>query len=266
MTEPEDFDLDHSTRVKARVAHGVYRVARGKTAIGEELWQILNLRNGMTRVMTEITMRWPVPHQHRVRYDLGAGWQPDNVWAEVESQGARFNGQFTREDENTLSAKIRRTVLQIVDTSKKKAPGEEPQPLQTFRSTPGKIILNEPLPFGNATQIDFNSPLFAYVILRRLGWQMETGTAKTFDSVVITLPHLKPIRVQQTYACVDTSAPKARAYDYPVWHCRITEPGNSGAKTDAWVNGHGIPVRMEVALEGVTHITELTSFHWREQE
>ncbi len=268
MTEPDEFDLDQTTRVRARAAHGAYRVTRGKTVIGEELWQILHLRNGMTRVMTEISMRWPVAHQHRVRFDLNEAWQPDNVWAEVESQGSRFNGHFTRESENVLHARTRRTVLQRQETPKNKPASDEPEPLQTFRSTPSKVILNEPLDFGNDAQIDFNSPLFNFVILRRLagaaGRVMEPGTVKTFGSVVITLPHLKPIRATQTYACVDQTPPKDKNFGYPVWHYRITEPGNAGAQTQVWANAHNIPVQMEVTLNGATHITELTSFHWRD--
>lgn len=268
MTEPDEFDLDQTTRVRARAAHGAYRVTRGKTVIGEELWQILRLRSGMTRVMTEISMRWPVAHQHRVRFDLGETWQPDNVWAEVESQGSRFNGHFTREGEAVLHARTRRTVLQRLETPKKKTPSPEPEPLQTFRTAPTKIILNEPLAFGDDVQIDFNSPLFSFVILRRLagaaGRVMEPGAVKTFGSVVITLPHLKPIRATQTYTCVDQAPPPGKTFGYPVWHYRITEPGNAGAQTEMWCNAHHIPVQMEVTLNGVAHLTELTSFHWRD--
>jgi hypothetical protein len=153
--------------------------------------------------------------------------------------------------------------LQKAEPSKKQAKTDEPGPLQTFRSTPGKIVFNQALPFGDGAQIDFNSPLFNFVILRRLGGLMAPGQAATFDSIVITLPHLSPIRASQTYACIDQTPPQGQTFAYPVWHYKITEPGNTGALTEMWINGRGIPVVLQVKLKGQTHLTELTSFHWR---
>lgn len=260
MVDPDDIDLDQSMRVQDRVANGAYRITRGKHVVGEELWQVLRLRSGILRVMTEISMAWPVEHHHRVRYDVAEGWQIEALWIEVESQGTRFTGTFTPDEGETLRARVTSATIHRDESAKSKA-DQEAQP-QTFRAAPSKLVRDERLPFPAGAQIDFNSPMFNYVILKRLGLDRSAAWQTTFNAIVITLPQLEPVLVKETYAWLDQQPPKDNRYTFPLWRYRITETGNPDAVTDFWTNERGIVAQQHVTLNGVPVDTAMTSYRW----
>jgi hypothetical protein len=260
-----DYDTDQSTRVARRVAYGVYRLTHGGRDIGEEVWGIFALRNGNSRLMTEIDLQWPVANQQRAHLDVDDQWRIQGLWAQVDLNNSRRIATYIPSGD-TLGVQVVESRLHEEEerTGKSRLRGNTPAvnaPLPRIGAISGRPVLERELPFDGSTHIDFASALFNFVVLQRL--RLGRSTRATFDSVVLTLPSLEPLSIQQTYAYErderlgnDTNQPSARRY-------RITEAGTPDAVTTFWTDAHDIVLKQDLMLEGVPHGCEIVSYRWQ---
>lgn len=281
-----DFNTDQSTRVARRVAHGVYRLTHADADIGEELWSIFALRNGNYRLMTEIDLLWPVPHQQRTHLDVNANWAVQALWAQVDLNHTRRMATYTPNGA-ALDIEITETRVHAEEehSSKHKmrkvmAPGIT---AGHTGASPGKIVLRRRVAFTASTHLDFASVLFNFVALQRL--QLPQQGRATFDAVVLMLPSLEPLQVSQTYhyerdevladlvapppvpRIVAAAPPQEPRAQLPARRYTITEIAAAGdpagTVTTFWTDAHGIAIRQELSLDGAPHRCEVVSYQWR---
>jgi hypothetical protein len=263
-----EYNTDQSTRVARRVAYGVYRLTHGGQDIGEEVWGIFALRNGNTRLMTEIDLQWPVANQQRAHLDVDDQWRIRGLWAQVDlNNNRRIATYIPSGDQLDVLVVESRLHDEEERSGKSRLRGNTPSvntPLPRINVISGKPVLQSQLPFDASTHLDFASVLFNFVVLQRL--RLARSTRATFDSVVLTLPSLEPLSVQQTYAYERDELLRNDANQSnqpPAHRYRITETSAPDAVTTFWTDAHDIVIRQELMLEGVAHVCEMVSYRWQ---
>lgn len=266
MTDKETIDHDNvdqdaltsddPLRVERRLADGVYRILRGEALVGEENWAILALKGGGYRLMTELHLDWPKTHQQRAELDTDANWNPVGLWAEIDFNGKRRSATYLIEPGGVLDVRI---------TEQKLPTNEDASAGRRGLNRPGpapKTVLARSYGFDADANFDFASALFNFVILQRL--KLSQGRTGTFESVVVTLPSLEPIAVQQSYAYVrdepldrETGEGLARRYT-------IREMDGEEAVTTFWTDERGLVIRQSVVVDGEPHGCEMAEYRWNE--
>lgn len=262
-----DYDTDQSTRVERRVANGIYRLTHAGRDIGEEVWSVLALRNGGFRLMMEIELQWPVPHQQRAQLDADSRWSVQTLWAQVDLNRTRRMAMYAPAggalDVEVVEARLR---ADEEHTGKKRVLRATSGDFNAehLGAVSGKVVGRQHLPFTATTHLDFASAMFNFVALQRL--QLPRDGRMAFDAVVLTLPSLEPLQVMQTYCYErDEPLPGAMPFSPAARRYSITETGGSVGETVTtfWTDGHGIPLSQELTLEGAPHGCEMVSYQWQ---
>ena len=265
MTEhspADDTSIDHddlasedTLRIERRLADGVYRILHGEQQVGEENWAILSLKGGGYRVMTELHLDWPKTHQQRAELDTDANWNPLGLWVEIDINGKRRSATYLVEQGNVLDVRI---TEQKLPANEDTAGGRG----RTRPAPPPKTVLARSYGFDPEANFDFASALFNFVILQRL--KLSVGRTGMFESVVVSLPTLEPIAVQQSYAYVrdepldrETGQGLARRYT-------IREMDGEEAVTTFWTDERGLVIRQSVVVDGEPHGCEMAEYRWNE--
>ncbi len=268
-----DYSIDQTTRVERRIAHGQYALTHGGNDVGEEVWVIFALRNGMFRCLTEVDQEWPVPHHRRAQLDMDGHWNPRALWAQVDLNSTRTMGTYLATE----------GALDIEITSARLHEEEHAGRSHVMHNSPGasrfvnaeltrdsassnnanlgaQIVWHNEIPFQPGTYLDYASALFNFVMLQHL--RLAPGGHADFDSVVLTLPSLEPLRVQQTYARQEDETIILGSDQVPTQRYAITETASPNLLTTFWTDAHGIVLRQELALEGLPYRCEVLSYNW----
>ena len=263
-----EFSADQSSRVARRLAHGVYRLTHGEREIGEEVWGIFALLNGTYRLLTDIDLAWPVTNTQHVQLDLDARWKIQGLWVHVDLNHSRRVASYIPEDDG-LSIEIVESRVRERDEEQRSNRARLRNPAGVITTVPArptvnvagaKPVLQRELPFQATSFLDYASTMFNFVILQRL--QLLQGASATFNTVVVTLPSLEPLNIQQTYHYEgdealgdDEAKPLARRYT-------ITETGSPDTVTTFWTDARGIVVRQQLPLDGELHVCEMVNYRW----
>lgn len=271
---PSDFDYatDQSIRVARRLAHGVYKLTRDGRDIGEEVWSIFALLNSGYRLMAEIDQKWPMTHEQRVQLDVDEHWNAQGMWVQIDIGNVRRMAACIPAD-NVLNVELTDQRLNEEDQLRSKwkqrskagavPPARNPPAPSVSAATAGvnKSVAQVQAPFEANTHLDFASALSNYVALQRL--KLEQGSQATFNSIVLSLPTLVPINVEQTYSYdpedaqrEDPIKPLGRQYS-------IVETAPPNLKTTFWTDEHGIVLKQELMLHGARHVCEMVNYRWQ---
>ena len=266
-----DYSIDQSTRVLRRVTHGVYRLTHGGQDVGEEVWGVFALRNGAYRCMTEIDQQWPIPHQQRAHLDVDEHWNVQALWAQVDLNSTRRIATYVP-SEQSLNIEIVETRLREEEEHNSRTALSRATGFSAYRHAPhappapptpgsnGHVIRRDVIPFSAGAHLDFASALFNFVALQRL--QLERGGSATFDSVVLTLPSLEPLCVQQTYCYERDEVILRETNQLATRRYTIVETGSPDMATTFWTDAHGIAIRQELTLDGLPYRCEMVSYRW----
>jgi hypothetical protein len=278
-----DYTTDQSMRVARRVAHGVYRLLHGGQEVGDEEWAIFGLRNGSYRLMTDINLLWPVAHEQRAQLDVDERWGILGLWAQVDMYTLRRMATYVPNGD-TLDVRIVETRLHEEEertnrnnpiSRNRSKPGTPASPAMAARprasNAMGKIVSGRELPFSPRTHIDFASALLNFVVLQRL--QLSPASQSTFDSVVVSLPSLEPLSIQQTYRYErdealgndprrDPKSPPSLARRYTITEGSASTNGVDTVTT-FWTDAHGIALRQQLQVDGLPHACEMVSYQWQ---
>lgn len=275
MTTLDDADisLDQSARIAHRVAFGAYRLSHDNQPIGDEVWGIFSLLNGGYRIMTDIDLEWPVPNQQRARMDLDGRWRIERLWVQVDAEGIRRVATYTpigdvveiqiaesrlRNDEDVTR------IARSDGRSSAKPHNDHRIRLLRPKPEPSRITWQQQLPFTPVTHLDFGSTLFNFVALKRN--TLSLNMPVTFDAIVITLPSLAPLCVEQVYTYErdepvrhDPLRPLSRRH-------QILEKGiqemSPSSVTTFWADDRGITLAQELDLNGVPHGCDIAQHNW----
>lgn len=249
---PDDIETEDALRIERRLADGVYRILHGEEPVGEENWTILALKGGGYRLMTELRLDWPRAHLQRAELDCDENWNPQALWVEIDINGKRRSATYWIEQVGVLDVRITEQKLPVAEENNTGRRGRSaPEPRTVYARAFG---------FDPEANFDFASALFNFVVLRRL--QLSAGRSATFESVVVTLPSLEPVAIQQAYAYVRdepldraTGSGLARRYT-------IREIDGEDAVTTFWTDARGIVIRQNVVLDGIPHGCEMIQYRW----
>lgn len=251
IIDHDEYHSEDTLRVERRVADGAYRITRGEQLVGEENWAILALKGGGYRVMTELHLDWPRAHQQRAELDCDSDWNPLGLWAEIDLNGKRRSATYWIEEGGVLDVRITEGKLSATDERARNSNRPQPAPRVVFAHAYG---------FESGANFDFASALFNFVVLKRL--QLGVGRGASFESVVVTLPSLEPVAIQQTYAYVrDEPLDRTTGTGIARRHT-IREVDGEDAVTTFWTDANGIVIRQTVSLDGVPHGCEMIEYRW----
>ncbi len=269
---PSDFEYstDQSIRIARRLAHGVYRLTRDGREIGEEVWSLFALLNSGFRVMTEIDQKWPLAHEQRIQVDVDDHWNTQGMWVQLDIGANRRMATCIPAD-GVLSVELTDQHLNEEDQlrsrwkqrSKAGAAAHHPAaPASATAPVAGKKSVTQvQVPFESGTHLDFASSLSNYVVLQR--YKPEQGSLATFNSIVLSLPTLVPVNVEQVYSYdsadeqrEDPIKPLGRQYS-------ISETAAPHLKTTFWTDEHGIVLKQELHLQGARHVCEMVNYRWQ---
>lgn len=255
LTEHDDVASDDTLRIERRVADGVYRILHGEAEVGEENWAILALKGGGYRLMTELHLNWPKAHQQRAKLDTDERWKPLGLWVEIDLNGKRRSANYWIEEGGVLDVRITEQKLpaDIDPPAARGHPRPTPQP---------RTVLARAYAFDPDTNFDFASALFNFVVLKRLNLALGQSTA--FESVVVSLPSLEPIAIQQSYAYIRDEPLDRDAGTGLARRHTIREMDGEDAVTTFWTDARGLVIRQTVILDGVQHGCEMVTYRWND--
>ena len=267
-----DYGTDQSLRIARRLAHGVYKLTRDGRDIGEEVWSVFALLNSGYRVMTEIDQKWPMAHEQRVQLDVDEHWNVQGMWVQIDIGSVRRMAACKPAD-NMLNVELTDQRLNEEDQLRSKwkqrsksgavPPARNPPASSVSAASAGvnKSVTQVQAPFEPNTHLDFASALSNYVVLQRL--KLEQGGQATFNSIVLSLPTLVPISVEQTYTYDSEDAqredpikPLGRQYS-------IVETAPPNLRTTFWTDEHDIVLKQELLLHGARHVCEMVNYRWQ---
>lgn len=253
-------DLDQSDRIKRRIAHGVYRIARDRKDIGEELWGIFAMMKGGYRLMTEIDLTYPVRNQQRVRIDLDDDWNTRAMWVQIDANGTRRFADYVL-DEGLIDVRVFEQPLPYAESQKSKSQ------IDRLRETiPPKQVWSEQFVKTTNTFVDFGSTMLNFAHLRQL--KLREGDSIEMQALVATQPSLEPVQLKQTFTYVRDEKITTTYLDAHISSRRYTiveHALNNPPTTTLWTDHRGIALRQEVRLDGHVHGCELTSYRWNEE-
>jgi hypothetical protein len=254
-------DLDQSNRIKRRIAHGVYRIARDRKDIGEELWGIFAMMKGGYRLMTEIDLTYPVRNQQRARIDLDDDWNTRAMWVQIDANGTRRFADYVL-DEGLIDVRVFEQPLPYAESQKSKSQ------IDRLRETiPPKQVWSEQFVKTTSTFVDFGSTMLNFAHLRQL--KLKEGESIEMQALVATQPSLEPVQLKQTFTYVRDEKITTTYLDAHISSRRYTiveHALNNPPTTTLWTDHRGIALRQEVRLDGHAHGCELTSYRWNEEE
>ncbi len=246
-------------RIKTRIANGVYRINHNKREIGEELWGIFKLKDGGYRLLTEISLQWPVASSQRVRFDLEQDWAARVLWVQLDTPGVRRVATYAPDPQN-FGISVYEQPLRNGESRSRN--GGNTLTTDSFRiANPPRQIFHDSVGRSIATYLDFGSTLFNFAHLRAL--RLQLGTAASITTVVPTQPTLLPMQVKQTYtytrdeqiSCAVSGYAAARRYV-------ITEDGDHAPISTLWTDAHDICLRLDIVMGTDSHGCELTQYEW----
>lgn len=258
--EDIDLDLEQGDRISQRVAHGVYRILHNRKVVGEELWGIFGLRAGGYRLMSEIDLKWPSSNQQRVRLDVGAAWQTQSLWAQIDMGGKRRVAHYT--------PAVDGIEINVMEGSLRYAgAGRNPdQPFQLAPAARPKPVLNTTLPAQDDVFLDFGSTLLNFAHLKRIA--LKPGKSVNIRTVVVMQPTLEPLSLVQVYTYQRDEQITSLIEPYVNTRRYMIEErdglSEAGAPiTTLWVDDHGVAVKQDVLLGRDTHGCELMIYTWQ---
>lgn len=261
--DPLDFDLqgelDQSSRIDRRIAHGVYRISHNKREIGEELWGVFGLKNGGYRLMTEIDLKWPVPNQQHARFDLTKDWHGDALWIQIDAEGARRIATYFVEGD-IVDVSVFEQPLRYPDNGHaSRLPREQVDRLREH--IPPRQVLSTQIALTPSTFLDFGSTLFNFAHLKRIA--LQAGQSVPMTAIIASQPDLTPLAIRQTYAFTRVEQVTNSLDGYgAARRYVITEEGDDAPVSTLWTDERGITLRQEVAMRGELHGCELISYTW----
>ncbi len=271
MDEP-DILLDQSTRVARRVAYGTYRLSHAGAAIGEEAWGVFALLNGGCRILTDIAQTWPVPNQQRARIDLDAHWRVERLWAQVDVGGARRSATYVPAgdeiDIQIVEARLHQDDSGDARRGPSMASADGPNGTQRIqrpvqaraRVEKGRLVAQQRLAWSAGAHLDFGSALFNTIALQRAALQVNTPAP--LDTIVLTLPSLEPLRIEQVYLYERDEPVRADETRAPARRYSIREHTAKQAATTFWTDDRHIVLAQELELDGAPHACDRGQYVW----
>jgi hypothetical protein len=257
----DDFQIEagDEARIATRIANGVYRINHNKREIGEELWGIFALKDGGYRLLTEVSLQWPIACSQRVRFDLEADWVPRVLWVQLDTPGLRRVATYAP-DLQHFGISVYEQPLRNGDNRARN--GGNTLTTDGFRNAnPPRQIFHDSVGRTLATFLDFGSTLFNFAHLRAL--RLKVGGEVSITTVVPMQPSLLPMQIRQTYTYTRdeqmtnsiTGFAAARRYV-------ITEEGDRAPITTLWNDAHDVCLRQEIVMGTESHGCELVHYEW----